>query len=172
LVFQILTKKVKQYELKIRQAVVDFINNGGSKIDAARRFNLSRSTVYRCIAADGKGTLEPKKRIGVGRKIDPDVLRKVLEENPDATLSDLSKIFNAHFVTVWHCLEKMGVKLKRAHMERPSKNTYDGRRSITYMGGERPGEPLFEQGGGFQPLTYVRLPHCTINNFTRSTCGR
>ena len=164
---------MRQYELKIRKSVIDFINNGGSKIDAARRFNVSRSTVYRCLAADATGMLEPRKRIGAGRKIDPEILRKVLEENPNATLGELAKIFDAHFVTVWHCMKKLGVKLKRAH-HIPNPNLEplpDEPRTTTHMGGERPGEFMPAHESGFQPLTYIRLPHCQINNFTRSGCG-
>ena len=109
---------MKTYELAIRQKIVDFILAGGLKTQAAVRFGVSRSTVYRCIAANAAGNLAPKPRAGTARKIDPEKLKLELEKNPDATLTDLAAIFNVHFVTVWHCMQKMGVKLKRAHPDR------------------------------------------------------
>ena len=112
---------MKTYELAIRQKIVDFILGGGLKTQAAARFGVSRSTVYRCITANATGNLAPKPRAGTMRKIDPEKLRKELEKNPDATLTDLAEIFNVHFVTIWHCMQKMGIKLKRAHPVRIGK---------------------------------------------------
>jgi transposase len=37
---------MKAYALDLREKVVKFINSGGSKAEAARRFELGRSTVY------------------------------------------------------------------------------------------------------------------------------
>ena len=106
---------MKTYELEMRKKIVDFVLGGGLKTKAAERFGVSRSTVYRCIAANATGNLAPKPRAGTTRKIDHDRLRQELEKNPDATLTDLAAIFNVHFVTVWHCMQKIGIKLKRAH---------------------------------------------------------
>ena len=38
---------MKAYALDLREQVVKFIRLGGSKAEAARRFELGRSTVYR-----------------------------------------------------------------------------------------------------------------------------
>jgi len=112
---------MKTYELSIRKKIVDFILAGGLKTQAAERFGVSRSTVYRCIAANATGNLAPKPRAGTMRKIDPEKLREELEKNPDSTLTDLAAVFNVHFVTIWHCMQKMGIKLKRAHPVRMKK---------------------------------------------------
>jgi transposase-like protein len=51
---------MKAYGLDLRERVVKFINEGASKVGAARRFDLGRRTVYRYLAAARKGTLTPK----------------------------------------------------------------------------------------------------------------
>jgi transposase len=40
--------------LDLRELVVKFINQGGSKAEAARRFDLGRRTVYHYLAAAQK----------------------------------------------------------------------------------------------------------------------
>ena len=55
---------MKAYALDLRERVVKFIHDGGSKVEAAQRFDLSRSTVYRYLDAAQTGTLAPKKSWG------------------------------------------------------------------------------------------------------------
>ena len=42
---------MKAYALDLRERVVKFVQVGGSKVEAGRRFSLGRSTVYRYLAA-------------------------------------------------------------------------------------------------------------------------
>ena len=51
---------MKAYALDLRERVVKFIQGGGSKVEAARRFDLARSSVYRYLVAAKKGALPPK----------------------------------------------------------------------------------------------------------------
>jgi len=51
---------MKAYALDLRERVVKFLQGGGSKVEAARRFDLGRRTVYRYLAAAKAGTLAPK----------------------------------------------------------------------------------------------------------------
>src|SRR5271169_5778859 len=62
---------MKAYALDLRERVVKFIQSGGSKAEAARRFELGRSTVYRYLDAVQAGTLASKKSWGHWRKLDP-----------------------------------------------------------------------------------------------------
>ena len=62
---------MKAYALDLRERVVKFIKLGGSKAEAARRFELGRSTVYRYLDAVQAGTLAPKASWGHWRKLDP-----------------------------------------------------------------------------------------------------
>ncbi len=42
------------YSLDLREAVISYINNGGSKIEAMRIFNISRATLYRWFGMNGR----------------------------------------------------------------------------------------------------------------------
>ena len=66
---------MRAYALDLRERVVKFLNAGGSKAEAARRFDLGRRTVYRYLAAAQKGALAPKESWGTWRKLDPQKLR-------------------------------------------------------------------------------------------------
>lgn len=52
---------MKAYALDLRERVVKFVSAGGSKAEAARRFDLGWRTVYRYLAAAQKGVLSPKR---------------------------------------------------------------------------------------------------------------
>jgi transposase len=75
---------MKAYALVLRERVVKFVQSGGSKAVAARRFDLSRSTVYRYLDAVPAGTLAPKTSWGHWRKLDPQKLQAHVYKNPDA----------------------------------------------------------------------------------------
>ena len=55
---------MKAYALDLRKRVVKFIQSGGSNAEAARRFALGRSTVYRYRDAAQTKTLAPKNKLG------------------------------------------------------------------------------------------------------------
>ena len=40
------------YSIDLRKRVLDFIQTGGKKAEAARRFSVNRSTIYRWLAAE------------------------------------------------------------------------------------------------------------------------
>ena len=107
---------MRAYELDLRKRVVQFVQEEGSKAEAARRFGICRQTVYRYLNAAKMGSLSPKKTWGGGwRKLDPEKLRAFIKNNPDATLCEMEKIFAVHFSAVWICLKKLGLTLKKTH---------------------------------------------------------
>ena len=90
---------MKAHALDWRKRVVKFINQGGSKVEAARRFDLGRRTVYRYLAAAQTGTLAPKQSWGHWRKLDPQKLQVHVKAHPDATLTEtLNKAKFSNFI--------------------------------------------------------------------------
>lgn len=106
---------MKAYSLELRKRIVAFLEDGGSAIEAAKRFKIGRRTVYRYITANKNGQLAPKTSWGHWRKLDPDALEEVFRKNPDATLMELQETFNVSASAIWYRLKKMGVSLKRSH---------------------------------------------------------
>ena len=106
---------MKAYTLDLRERVVRFIQAGGSKVEAGRRFELGRSTVYRYLAAVKTNTLAPKTSWGSWRKLDPAKLHAHVKEHPDATLAELQKVFDVSHHAVWTRLNQLGFTLKKTH---------------------------------------------------------
>jgi transposase len=106
---------MKAYALDLRERVVKFLNGGGSKVEAARRFDLGRRTVYRYLAAAQAGTLAPKKSWGKWRKLDPEKLRAHVKKHPDATLKEIQQVFRVSHHAVWVRLGQLGFTLKKTH---------------------------------------------------------
>ena len=106
---------MKAYALDLRERVVKFIQGGGSKAEAARRFDLARSSVYRYLVASQKGALAPKKSWGHWRKLDPQKLQAHVKKHPDATLKELQTVFGVSHHAVWVRLGQLGFTLKKTH---------------------------------------------------------
>jgi transposase len=106
---------MKAYTLDLRERVVKFLQAGGSKTEAARRFDLGRRTVYRYLAAAQAGTLAPKTSWGQWRTLDPQKLSAHVQTHPDATLQELATGFNVSPNAVWVRLGKLGFTLKKTH---------------------------------------------------------
>ena len=79
------------YSVDLRKRVVNYVESGGSKSEAARRFAVSRKTVYNWLALDD---LSPKPHPRHTRKVDKLVLKRHVQEFPDAMLSERAQ-------TVW-----------------------------------------------------------------------
>jgi transposase len=106
---------MKAYALDLRQRVVNFIKSGGSKAEAARRFDLARSSVYRYLEAAKTGVLAPKTSWGHWRKLDPQKLQAQVKQHPDATLKELQKVFGVSHHAIWVRLGQLGFTLKKTH---------------------------------------------------------
>ena len=106
---------MKAYALDLRERVVKFLQAGGSKVEAARRFDLGRRTVYRYLAAAKAGTLTPKTSWGKWRTLDPQKLSAHVKKHPAATLQELATVFNVSHNAVWVRLGKLGFTLKKTH---------------------------------------------------------
>jgi transposase len=106
---------MKAYALDLRERVVKFIQTGGTKAEAARRFDLGRRTVYRYLAAAQAGTLAPKTSWGHWRKLDPQPLQLHVQNHPDATLKELQRVFGVSQQAVWVRLRQLGFTLKKTH---------------------------------------------------------
>jgi len=106
---------MKAYALDLRDRVVKFVQKGGSKVEAARHFDIARRSVYRYLAAVKTGTLSPKTSWGKWRKLDPHKLQVHVKAHPDATLLELQKAFKVSHHAIWVRLRQLGFTLKKTH---------------------------------------------------------
>src|ERR1017187_6995010 len=103
---------MKAYTLDLRERVIQFVQAGGSKAEAARRFAVGRRTVCRYLAAATAGTLAPKTTWGTWRKLDPQKLQAHVRQQPDATLQEIATVFGVSHNAVWVRLGKLGLNLR------------------------------------------------------------
>ena len=100
------------YSLDLRERVITFIEEGGSKVDAARIFDVSRNTIYSWLTKKAeRGTLkdDPPKR--GWKKINPEALIAYVNQNPDLTLAEYARHFGASAPSV--CLAFKRLKITR-----------------------------------------------------------
>ena len=97
------------YDIKYRQRAIDYWGEGNSKRKTAEVFKVSTYTLQKWKnQLKETGTLAPKKRKETWRKIEPEKLRKYVDEHPDAYLREIA----AEFKCAIYAVEKALVRLK------------------------------------------------------------
>ena len=100
------------YSTDLRKRVLDFIQTGRKKSEAARRFSVARSTLYRWLEAEDPLTTEkpgPKKM----RVIDEEALRKHVADFPDLTQYERATHFGVSMSCIGYGLRKLGTTRKK-----------------------------------------------------------
>ena len=104
---------MKAYPVELRERIVGFVSEGGSKVDAARHFKISRQTVYRYLMAQQSGSLTPKPQGGSPKTFSDEKLRKAVAKKPDATLNEYAEKLGVSHVAVWQRLRQLSITLKK-----------------------------------------------------------
>lgn len=96
------------YSVDLRERVVEFVEQGGSKSDAARVFGVSRWCVYDWLKRE---SLEAEKQGPRGpRTIDLALLESHVEAYPDAYQYERAAAFGVSRHVVLHGLKRLGIK--------------------------------------------------------------
>jgi transposase len=104
------------YDVKYRERALGYISEGNSFRKTAEVFKVSTSTLRAWkIKLKETGTLAPKKRKETWRKIDPDKLRKYVEENPDAYQYEIAEAFGVRLYAIQKALKRLGITRKKNH---------------------------------------------------------
>ena len=96
--------------IDLRERVVNYVRSGGSKAKAARRFSVSRQTVYNWMSRDN---LSPRKHGLRRRKIDKEALVRHVENYPNALLRERAVHFGVSTNAIWELMRKLGFVKKR-----------------------------------------------------------
>jgi putative transposase len=105
------------YSIDLRERVIKYIEEGGSKVEAAHIFDVCRVTIYSWLKKKVvKGTLKddpPKRR---WKKLEPQALLAYVQQYPDLRLSDYAKHFGASIPSVFLALKRLKItRKKRPH---------------------------------------------------------
>jgi transposase len=104
---------MKALSIDLRERIVRFVKDGGTKADAARNFNICWRTAQRYCKADKAGCLAPKRRPGRKRTFESESLRLAVARNNDATLKEHAKVFGVSHNAIWKRLRQMAITLKK-----------------------------------------------------------
>jgi transposase len=101
------------YSKDIRRLVINFVRNGGSKAEAARRFGVSRGRIYTWLRL-GKN-LETGKKPGPKRNriVREDILTAAVKTCPDARLIELARLFSVSPSTISKALKRLRISRKK-----------------------------------------------------------
>ena len=100
----------------LRTRVLQFIKNGGSKTEAAKRFSVGRTAIYRWLHAKDPltpGRPGPRKP----RLLDPTALAEHVKVHPDQTLKERARHFGVSPACVAYGLKRLGYTRKKKRLD-------------------------------------------------------
>ena len=97
------------YSIDLRERVIKFVKEGGSKADAARTYQVARGTVYQWLS---RKTLAPHHHGPRSRKLIKADALKLIAECSDARLVDYAEKLGVSHVAVWRAFKRWGITKK------------------------------------------------------------
>lgn len=102
------------YDIKYRQRAISYLSEGHSYRETAVIFKVSTTTLQTWKSQlKESGTLAPKKRKETWRKINPEKLRKYVEENPDAFQQEIADAFGVRLYAIQKALKRLKITRKK-----------------------------------------------------------
>jgi transposase len=101
-----------RYSVDLRKRVLVYVEAGGSKAEAARRFAVTTRTIYNWLEADDPLTHAKPGPRGP-RKLDWETLRRYVVAHDDALLSEIAAHFQVSINAVWYACERMKLPRKK-----------------------------------------------------------
>ena len=97
------------YSVDLRERVVSYVRSGGGRTEAARLFQVSRTTLYRWL---GLPDLRPKPAKTRRRKLDKAALAAHVRDFPDALLRERAEHFGVTINAIWAALKNLAITKK------------------------------------------------------------
>jgi transposase len=102
------------YSADYRRAAIGFKQGGHTFKELKEVFKIMPRTYYQWVETlKTSGDVKVEIKQTRQRKIDPDVLKKVVEERPDAYLRELAEMFNCSTTAVYKRLVNLGFTYKK-----------------------------------------------------------
>lgn len=100
------------YSVDLRSKVVSYVRGGGSKVEAAKIFGISRPVIYSWLRA-GDDLSSKQKGLRRFRKIDHALLEQDVAQHPDSFLKERAARFGVHKSSMGYALKLLGVSRKK-----------------------------------------------------------
>jgi transposase len=118
------------YSIDLKKRVLEFVKNGGKKVDASRRFLVSRGVVYAWLQ-EGEAPIKKARQVRQ-RKINRAALMRRIEDKPDVYQRELADDLGVTQAAISKMLRTLGIVKKTAPIRRARRYEKDGvRRPIT-----------------------------------------
>jgi len=102
------------YDIKIRGRAIEYWKDGHSKKETAAVFQIGTTTLQGWKSKlNETGELAPKKRKTPWKKIEPEKLKKYNEENPDAYLEEIAKVFGCTDTAIAKAFRRLKISRKK-----------------------------------------------------------
>lgn len=99
------------YSIDLRKKVVRFVHDGGGQAEAARHYGVSLWCVRNWLA---RKDLQPRQKgVPRQRKLDKDVLKAHVRDNPDATLQEHARHCGVDRSVIGKALRRMKITRKK-----------------------------------------------------------
>ena len=98
------------YSADLRQRVIQFVSQGGTKAEAVRLYKVSRWCVNEWCRTKNLTPNYPQRR---NRKLDWHRLEKHVSKYPDALLRERAAEFGVHPHAIWYALKQMKLTRKK-----------------------------------------------------------
>jgi putative transposase len=97
------------YSPDLRLRVISYIENGGTRLEASRLYNVARKTIYNW-SRPSPSSLDLKRTRK--RKIDKALLAAHIRDFPDALLRERAAHFKVNPSAVWRSLKRLDIVKK------------------------------------------------------------
>lgn len=103
------------YSIDLRERVIKYIEEGGSRRSACEIFSVGERTIGRWVSLKKETkSLSPRPHGGgYPAKIDLTSIEEYVNTHSDKTLKDLGKEFSVSHVAIWKVLRKIGYVYKK-----------------------------------------------------------
>jgi Transposase and inactivated derivatives len=92
------------------------MSEGHTEKETAATFKVSTATLWKWKnQLKELGELSPKKRKETWRKINPEKLRKYVEDHPDAYQHEIAGAFGVRLYAIQKALKRLGITRKKNH---------------------------------------------------------
>jgi putative transposase len=102
------------YSIDLRKRVIQFIEKGGSVIEAAKFFSVNRQSVYNWIKKKkDTGSLKDTIQGRPWRKLNAEALVAFVDSNPDLTLGEYAQKFGTIPSTICEAFKRLRITRKK-----------------------------------------------------------
>lgn len=101
-----------RYSIDLRKRVLEFIKEGGGKSQAARRFKVSRASIYNWLNMEDACRYRHCGPRGP-HKLDLKALSDHVDEHPDMTQAERALHFGVSRHCIWYNLRKLKISRKK-----------------------------------------------------------